>query len=237
MTAHDRNPENIMDPHVRRLSEYLFSLYHRNLTPGEPEQGRHSQVSDRIAKSLADSPSAIMDLATLMAYCHGMPETQEVTAFAGARRDDTPEVELPEWLKEMCERKPTIQEGDPEVTLQDMLAGVGIVAINLGALFDDPELHEQDLIDEDGDLNPMVLWARAHQMLGGDDADVDFDPGYHPVEDDDRHPGIHGHGVDPFTVNGAMVSVLAEVNMMERLQEAVDHMANTQDEDGWVYCA
>lgn len=235
MTAHDRNPENIMDPRVRRLSEYLFSLYHQNLTPGEPEQGRHSRVSDRIAKSLAESPCAIMKLATLMAYCHGMPETQEVTAFAGARRDDAPEVELPEWLKEMCERKPTIHEGNPGVTGGGILTAILLNALLSGN--DDPELHEQDLIDEDGDLNPMVLWARAHQMLGGDDADVHFDPGYIETCDNDRHPGIHGHGVDPFTVNGAMVSVLAEANMMERLQEAADYMADTQDEDGWVYCA
>ena len=207
MTAIDRNPENLQDPNVRRLSEFLFAMYHSKQR--EPEQGRHSRVSDALAKRLADEPARIMELATLMAYCHGMPKSQEVTAFAGEPKEGS--------------------------SISDLLAD--LLGINRDD--DDTPIQDLDLIDEDGDLNTRVLWARAWQKLGGDEAEVLFDPYYTDCARPDcyKNPAIHGHGVDPFTVNGAMLAVLDDANAMHLVGDAFVIMADTQDEDGWVYCA
>jgi len=231
----DRNPENITDPKIRRLSEFLFSLYHNRSTPGEPEHGEHSRVSDRIAKSLAGDPKLIMDLATLMGHCHGMPENNEVTAFAGQRAQ--PEVELPDWLKDLCGQDTAIEEGDPGITLADMLRGAGIVAINLGALLDDDEDDAlPPLIDEAGDMDFRSLWYRVFLMLGGEEADVTFDPAYYSMGDEDN-PAIHGPGVTPFTVNGAIMAVLDAENCMQYIETATQVMADEMDGHGWVYCS
>lgn len=62
MNTIDRNPLNIEDPAIRRLSEFLFANYHTN-----PGSKSHSRVSDQLAVNLAGDPEAVMELAGLLA--------------------------------------------------------------------------------------------------------------------------------------------------------------------------
>ncbi len=97
-------------------------------------------------------------------------------------------------------------------------------------------LYNEDLTNDDGDLNHRVLWARVWQVLGIDEADISFDPYYHQCEMYNcKHPAIRGPNISHYTVNGAIVDVLDRANMAELIGEAMQCMADTQDEDGWVY--
>lgn len=93
------------------------------------------------------------------------------------------------------------------------------------------------LIDEDDDIDPQVLWERAWGVLGGDEADVSFDRSYIGSGPEDVRPAIHGHGIDIHTVNGAIVQVMIDAGLVERLSECEAYFANTQDKDDWVYRA
>lgn len=230
----DRNPLNITDPNVRRLSEFVFKHYHTN-----PTNNGHSRVSDAFAKAIADGPPELtMELATILAHIAGAPTGHEVTAFAMAPKRTEPD--LPDWFTDMMKGdhpKVTMKEGDPGpmTSLEEMLGAMGFVAIRLDMPDDEQELYDGDLIDSDDDIDPTVLWARAWQKLGGDEADVSFDHGYTPANATYEVPAIHGPNVTPMLVNGAIIEVLDEANLMDRLDDAVFYMADTMDDHGWVY--
>lgn len=224
----DRNPLNIMDPNIRRLSEFVFKHYHSN-----PGKNQHSRVSDTFAVNIAAAdPEVTMELATLLAHIAGAPEHMEVTAFAMKPKDKLETAVLPDWLASLMGQHlgtVTGEEGDPDDDVLSMIRRV---------MGQDREehLYDEDLVDSDGDLNHRVLWARVWQVLGGDEADVSFDPNYHECEMPGcRHPAIHGPNISPYTVNGAILEVLDRANMAELIGEAMQCMADTQDDDGWVY--
>jgi len=228
----DRNPLNIMDPKIRRLSEFLFKMYHSNPSPNQ-----HSRVSDTLAVNLAADPDAIMQLATLLAHVDGAPEEGEVTAFVMSPKSNVGSTPLlPNWLAEIMGQAlgtTTIKEGDPGDT-----GNVENLIRTLMGQDREEHLYDEPLADDDGDLNHRVLWARVWQVLGGDEADVSFDPEYHECEMPGcRHPAIHGPGISPYTVNGAIMEVLDRANQMGLIDQALQCMADTQDEDGWVYHA
>lgn len=234
----DRNPMNIMDPKIRRLSEFVFKHYHSNPSPNQ-----HSRVSDTFAVNIAAAdPEVTMELATLLAHIAGAPEHMEVTTFAMRQKQSNVEDtdQLPDWLRDLCRQNAETtadpDENDTRGSFEELLGRIGIVARNLGTLADDGELYDENLVDEDGDLNHRVLWARVWRVLGGDEADVSFDHAYQPRDLDYPVPAVHGPNVTPLLVNGAIVEVLDKANRCDLIDEALGCMANRMDEDGWVYC-
>ena len=236
----DRNPLNIMDPNIRRLSEFVFKHYHSN-----PGKHQHSRVSDTFAVNIAAAdPEVTMELATILAHIAGAPTGHEVTAFAMApKRKELEDAELSDWLQSMMSGNHpdvTVKEGDPGDpvgSIQELLGRMGIVAINLGAIMaDDDNVFDRDLVDGDDDLIEEVLWARVWQELGGDEADVSLDPEYEPHDLDYPVPALHGPNVTPMLVNGAIIEVLDKANRCDLIDQAFGCMANRMDDHGWVYC-
>lgn len=105
----------------------------------------------------------------------------------------------------------------------------------LEAISDPTPLHEHPIAGPLG-LNPMAIWARAAILLERSGyADVTFDHEYAEVDDDNYRPGIHGEGVTPLAVNGAIMLVLEEGNAMDHIDSIASVLATHQDEDGWVF--
>jgi hypothetical protein len=99
------------------------------------------------------------------------------------------------------------------------------------------ELWAEKALVHEGEVNPYILWAKASLELQKHYSDVVFDHAYHPREDGPPRPAIHGTGVNIVSVNGAILTVLMEANLLDGdFFDPTDYLATHQDKDGWVMC-
>lgn len=169
--------------------------------------GGRSRLSDDFARNLLGDEACIMRLATLLAKMVAPEHADKVGEVAGFYITPArPSGSISDLLKAL------LSEPEP-ITLDSILA--------------------QPLSDPILGVNPLVLWARAFIMLQTLYSDVDFDHEYAEVADDNFRPAIHGEGINIISVNGAILEVLREANLVDDIDYS--HFATHSDEDGWVF--
>lgn len=203
MNVTNLNRTDLTDTEIE-LSELVFAHYHSN-----PKPGQRSRVSDEFARNMRGDEACIMRLATLLAKMVAPEHADKVGEVVGFY----------------------ITPARPSGSISDLLKAM------LGG--GEPESMEDTLIGSDimnpltGKPNPLVIWAKAYDLLRGHYSNVTFDHEYAEVADMTNHPGIHGDGINIVSVNGAILQVLMDNNLMH--YDYFHWLATDQDEDGWVY--
>jgi len=191
-----------------QLSEFIFNLYRRD----NRSDNERSPLSDRIAYGLCTDPKAAMDLATLLAKSVAPEHADSIEEVLGFHVEP-------------------ISLGEEGSSAYDFLRAIAELSKPRRDPFE--ELMERPLYDNEGNIDPHVLWARAFDELREYLPDIIFDPTYYQTDAASYHPGIHGEGISVFMVNGAIQHVLLMDDMLDHLDPK--HLATHHDEQGWVY--
>lgn len=213
-----------LNPAEVALSRFVYEMY-----SGVP--GERSPLSDDFAAAMR-SPSAILDLATLLARVAKPDFDGEVLGF-------------------FCKPNLAVDYSQLEArVLAHMFGKMKPVKFDVGTDGDIDELLEMlfgqrpttekhtPLVEPGGTLNVTELWRRAYRELQSAYSNVEFDPAFAEVADDVMRPGIRGDGINVMSVNGAIIKVLRDNELDHLISRMSDFMATNHDEgegDGWVY--
>lgn len=171
-----------------------------------PRPGGRSRLSDDFARNLRGDEACIMKIATCLAKMVAPEHADKVGEVAGFYITPARSSgSLSDLLKALFEPEPMSYERIMRMPLNEPLLGV----------------------------NPLVLWAHAFNILQAHYSDVSFDHEYAEVADDNYRPAIHGEGINIVSVNGAILEVLRNSNLMDDIDYSF--FATHQDEDGWVF--
>lgn len=208
MNAKPKGLLNDLTDTERQLSKLVFAHYRSN-----PQPGQRSRVSDGFARNMRGDEACIMKMATLLAKMVASEHADKVGEVAGFYI-------TPARLKVFV-HKDGVEVGSISDIIRKLLKPT------LSDLLEHP-LHVSGL-----GINLLALWARAFVLLQKHYSEVEFDQKYAEVDDDNFRPGIRGEGVNVVSVNGALLEVLREANLLEEIEHS--HFASHEDEDGWVF--
>ena len=190
----------------RQFSELVFAHYHSN-----PRPGGRSRLSDDLAFNLRGDTNCLMLMATLIAKMASPEHADKIGEVSGF------------YVTPAC----------PSDSISDLLKTL------LGDIPEPEPLSPQDIADTPlknpftGQANLIVIWARAFVILQGLYSNVEFEQQYAEVEDDNFRPGIRGDGINTVSVNGAILQVLDEANLLDEIDGT--WFATDSDEDGWTF--
>ena len=216
-----------LNPAEVALSRFIYEMY-----SGVP--GERSPLSDDFAASMR-SPSAILDLATLLARVAKPDFDGEVLGF-------------------FCKPNLAVDYSQLEArVLASMFGKMKPIKFDVGTSGDIDELLEmlfgqrsgrgrpcENELMGDGTLNVTELWHRAYHELQSAYSNVEFDPVFAEGAPDVFRPGIRGDGINVMSVNGAIIKVLRDNDLDHLIEHLSTFMATANDLEpgddiGWVY--
>lgn len=167
------------------------------------EQGHRSRISDQMAETFTDMET-FMRLVELGTRLHGVPETHKVTAIMTQPREP---MSITDFLQGLVD-----QAGEGQHVSEAMKPAM------------------PQALNDDGTMNKIGLWSLAAFHIGRQAfyEDVTFDHDY----GDTGKPAIRGDGVTLDVVNGAILTILGELEDMPPFDWA--WFAQEEDSEGWV---